>query len=269
MDILKRSLAPVTDRAWKEIDDQATRSIKGNLSARRLVDFSGPHGWTLGAINTGRLEIAESKLIKGVSWGLRKALPLVEIRVPFALKQMEIDSVERGLKAPDLEPVHAAAVKSAIFEETALYHGFAEAGVEGIIPSSPHKAIDLGTGVGRYMEAVEKAVLTIQKAGIGGPYNFILGTVAYSTLMQGDDRGYPLKKRILGVLDGGDLFWSPVIEGGVVLSSRGGDFELTVGQDFSIGYAAHSREEVELYITETFTFQVLEPAAAVALTCKK
>ena len=51
------------------------------------------------------------------------------------------------------------------------------------------------------------------------------------------------------------------IQGGVLLSVRGGDYELTVGQDLSIGYADHDRHTVELYLTESFTFRVLEPRA--------
>jgi uncharacterized linocin/CFP29 family protein len=60
--------------------------------------------------------------------------------------------------------------------------------------------------------------------------------------------------------------WAPAIQGGaVLLSVRGGDFELTVGQDLSIGYATHDRTDVELYLTESFTFRVLEEKAAIFL----
>jgi uncharacterized linocin/CFP29 family protein len=51
----------------------------------------------------------------------------------------------------------------------------------------------------------------------------------------------------------------------VLLSVRGGDYQLTVGEDLSIGYALTDRHTVELYLTESFTFRVLEPAAAVHL----
>ncbi|HPC23846.1 MAG TPA: family 1 encapsulin nanocompartment shell protein, partial [Phycisphaerae bacterium] len=63
----------------------------------------------------------------------------------------------------------------------------------------------------------------------------------------------------------GDILWSPALDGGLLLSKRGGDFEMTVGQDIVIGYAHHDRYKVELYLTESFTFRVLEPLAAVAL----
>ena len=65
---------------------------------------------------------------------------------------------------------------------------------------------------------------------------------------------------------GGPITWSPVLQGGLLLSTRGGDFELTLGQDLSLGYAGHSRDQVELYLTESVTFRVIEPAAAVVFS---
>jgi uncharacterized linocin/CFP29 family protein len=62
------------------------------------------------------------------------------------------------------------------------------------------------------------------------------------------------------------LVWAPALQGGaVLLSTRGGDYELTVGQDLSVGYAIHDRADVELFLTESFTFRVLEEKAAIFL----
>ena len=55
------------------------------------------------------------------------------------------------------------------------------------------------------------------------------------------------------------------IQGGVVLSLRGGDFKIESGQDLSIGYLDHDADVVRLYLEESFNFRVLEPDAAVAL----
>ncbi|MEP7051724.1 MAG: family 1 encapsulin nanocompartment shell protein, partial [Pseudomonadota bacterium] len=64
----------------------------------------------------------------------------------------------------------------------------------------------------------------------------------------------------------GSLIWAPALaEGAVLMSTRGGDYELTVGQDLSVGYASHDRTTVELYLTESFTFRVLEDKAAILL----
>ncbi len=44
-----------------------------------------------------------------------------------------------------------------------------------------------------------------------------------------------------------------------------GDFELTIGQDISIGYLSHSETAVRLYLQESITFLLLTTEAAVSL----
>jgi len=50
------------------------------------------------------------------------------------------------------------------------------------------------------------------------------------------------------------------------VTTRGGDFELSIGQDISIGYLSHSDSTVQLYLQETFVFRVLTTEASVALS---
>ena len=64
----------------------------------------------------------------------------------------------------------------------------------------------------------------------------------------------------------GNLIWAPAIEGAFVVTTRGGDFELSIGQDISIGYLSHTDSAVQLYLQETFVFRVLTSEAAVALS---
>jgi len=267
-DLLRRTLSPVTDEAWKEIDLQAKRILKGNLSARGLVDFSGPHGWGMAAVNLGSVRVGNNEPVKGVSWGRRETLELIETRSYFSLKQWELDNVSRGAKNPNLDSMLAAARKIAIFEETALYHGFGDAGIKGICESSSHKPVSLPPGdPDAFTEAVEAGVLALQKSGIGGPYALVLGTEPYALVKVGDPQAYPLRKQVDALATGG-VHWSPALHGGAILSRRGGDYEITVGQDLSIGYKSHDKDSVELYFTESFTFRVLEPAAGIELKLK-
>jgi uncharacterized linocin/CFP29 family protein len=265
-DILRRSLAPITEEAWKEIDLQASQTLKGNLSGRRLVDFSGPHGWTMAAVNLGSVGTGET--VNGVNWGRRDTLNLIEIRAPFSLKLSELDNVPRGGKAPDLKPLIAAACNVALFEDGAVYNGFDTAGIKGIAEASTHTPILFPPdALGTFTESVEAGVLAIQKLGIEGPYALVLGTAPYAMLQVGDPNAYPLRKRVQRIATGG-IFWSPALQGGMILSRRGGDFEMTVGQDLSVGYLSHGKESIDLYLTESFTFRVLEPSAAVVLKVK-
>jgi uncharacterized linocin/CFP29 family protein len=63
----------------------------------------------------------------------------------------------------------------------------------------------------------------------------------------------------------GPIVSAPGLDGAVVLSQRGGDFELVVGQDFTVGYLDHTASKVRLYVQESLTFRVLSPEAAVPL----
>ncbi len=166
--------------------------------------------------------------------------------MPFTLRIWELDDVERGAKAPDLVALTEAARKVATFEETAIYRGFDGAGIQGLLSASSHPPVPLSPDRSRLTESVEQALLAIQEAKIGGPFELMLGTEPYKWLMLGEPDAYPLRHRIEALVTGG-IHWSPVLEGGAVLSRRGGDFELTVGQDLSIGYKIHTAQDVELY----------------------
>jgi uncharacterized linocin/CFP29 family protein len=267
MDILKRSMAPITDAAWSIIEGQAKSILSGNLSGRKLVDFQGPKGLDFAAVNLGTLRIGNADAAKGVTWGVREVQPLVEVRISFALDIWDLDNVSRGSLTPDVSAVDAAARKMAAFEETAVYKGFEAGGIKGILPASPNKAVPLPKEAAQLPEAVESAILAVERHGIGGPYALVLGTKTYQMLMVGDEKGYPLRKRIDDMVRGG-IHWSPVVEGGVLISRRGGDYMFTSGLDLSIGYHSHTTKKVELFLTESFTFQVIEPAAAVGLQAK-
>jgi uncharacterized linocin/CFP29 family protein len=263
-DRLRRSLAPLSEAAWEEVDAAAAQVLKGQLSARKLVDFDGPHGPQFGAANLGRLAVSDSDGPGGVPWGRREVRPLIEVRIPFVVSQMELDNVDRGCKDTDLSAVEEAARKLVTFEETAIYQGFKAGDITGMIPAAEHEALHLHSDADKLTESAAKGVKRLRRAGVGGPYALVLGTEHYYPLMQAGKSGYPPKRIIRDTL-GGEILWSPAVEDGVLLSTRGGDFELVVGEDISIGYAMHDRDNVELYLTESFTFRVLDPAAAIVL----
>ena len=266
MDLLKRGLAPITSEAWKQIDDEARRVLKLHLAGRQLVDFKGPHGWQLASVDTGRLKQIESTAPDKVAHAIRDVRPLVELRSNFLLETLELDYAARGADDLDLDAVIAAAERIARAEDSAIFRGLPAGGIVGMIEASPHTPIEVNTP-GDWPRAVSRAKEALRLAGIDGPYALAAGPTAYAELTSESDDGYPLRKRLQESIAEGSLVWAPAIaEGAVLLSARGGDYELTVGQDLSVGYAGTERDKVELYITESFTFRVLETKAAVLLT---
>ena len=264
MDLLKREHAPILPDAWALIDAEAARVLRLNLAGRKLVDFKGPLGWRAGAVNTGRLRLMQEHPVEHVSAGLRVVQPLVEIRTPIYLDTLELDIVARGADDPDLSHVVQAAERAARVEDHAIFHGYPEASIAGILPSTPHTAITVD-GPSDWPAAVVRAKETLRAAGIGGPYALAMGPAAYDELSAATEDGYPIRKRIERQIIEGPFVWAPALKGAVLLSVRGGDFELTVGQDLAIGFACYERSRIELYLTESFTFRVLTPEAAVHL----
>jgi uncharacterized linocin/CFP29 family protein len=265
LDLLKRELAPILPPAFAAIDAEAARVLKLNLAARRIVDFRGPYGWELASVNTGRLAKLSEELDPQVHVGIRQAQPLVELRMPIRLPIAELDSIARGAPDPDLRAVVAAAEKLAHVEDSAIFNGLPAAGIEGIIPASPHHPHKLPPDVTHLPRAILTARETLRQAGVDGPYALVLDAAYTAQVLAAAEDGYPLAKRLTDAVLDGPLVRAPAIEGGVLLSVRGGDYELTVGQDLSIGYAAHDPHIVELYLTESFTFRVLEAVAAVRM----
>src|ERR1700741_3309140 len=132
MNDLNRELAPISDAAWKGIEAEAKRTLKGTLAARRVVDFTGPLGWDHSAVNTGRTDALREPPAARIEGRLRRGPPLVELRAPFELARAELEAVARGSKDPDLDAVRKATYQIAIAEDRLVFHGYAAGHVEGI-----------------------------------------------------------------------------------------------------------------------------------------
>jgi uncharacterized linocin/CFP29 family protein len=263
MDLLKRHLAPIVPAAWDAIDDEARAILAQYLAGRKLVDFRGPFGWEYAAVNTGELRPIKDTP-EQVHVDLRHVQPLIELRAPIRLDIAELDSVARGATSPDLADVARAAEKVAHIEDTAIFHGYAQAGIAGIVEASPHAPLSVSSALD-FPRAYLAATDILRNAGVTGPYALALGPRAFDDVMAGTREGYPISKQMQSQVVDGPLVRAGALNGALVMSVRGGDYELTVGQDLSIGYTYHDQHTVQLFLTESFAFRVLEPAAAVHL----
>jgi uncharacterized linocin/CFP29 family protein len=264
MNHLLRSQAPVSDAGWELLDREARDRLAPALAARKLVDFSGPHGWEHSATNLGRVSAPESGSSEGVSVMRRKVLPLLEVRADFALARAELRDADRGADDADLASLDTAAHQIAVAENVAVFHGLAGASA-GIAEVSPHKQTKLGDVADAYPRKVAGAVEQLLCSGVAGPYGLALGRDQYRRVVEtAEHGGYPLFDHLGRILHG-PIVWAPGVDGAVVLSLRGEDFIFESGQDLSIGYDSHDGEVVRLYIEESFSFHVATPEAAVAL----
>ncbi|MEA2950358.1 MAG: hypothetical protein QOI40_5688 [Alphaproteobacteria bacterium] len=263
MNNLHRELAPISDAAWADIEEETSRTLKRYLAARRVVDVHGPGGIGLSAVGTGHLR-AIAAPGDGILARQREVKALVELRVPFDLDRQAIDDVERGANDSDWQPAKDAARQIAFAEDRAIFDGYAAAGIDGLRQGTSNPIMTLPADVRDYPEAVAQALSQLRLVGVNGPYSVLLGADAYTALAETSDHGYPVLEHVQRLVKDA-IIWAPAIAGAFVLTTRGGDFDLHIGQDVSIGYSSHTDSAVRLYLQETLTFLLLTTEAVVAL----
>ena len=264
MNNLHRELAPISDAAWAQIEEETSRTFKRYLAGRRVVDVQGPAGTALSAVGTGHLRsIAAPR--DGIVSRQREVKALVELRFPFELDRQAIDDVERGANDSDWQPAKDAARQIAFAEDCAVFEGYAAAGIGGIRQGTSNPIKTLPADVRKYPDAIAEGLSQLRLVGVNGPYAVLLGAEAYTALAETSDYGYPVLEHVKRLVKD-RIVWAPAIAGAFVLTTRGSDFDLHIGQDVSIGYLSHTDAAVRLYLQETFTFLYLTSEAAVALS---
>jgi uncharacterized linocin/CFP29 family protein len=261
MSHLLRGHAPITEAGWAQIDAEARERLTPGLGARRVIDFAGPHGWQHSATNLGRVEAIAGG--DGLEARRRRVLPLVEVRAPFALAREDLRAGDRGAEDVDFGPLDAAAQLVVEAENRAVFHGWPEAGIDGIAAASRHEALRHEGGFDAFPARVAAGVERLLRGGVGGAYGLALGRESWTRVVEtAEHGGYPLLRHLREIL-GGPTVWAPGVDGAVIVSLRGGDYLFDCGQDISVGYDSHDADTVTLYLEESFSFRAVTPEAAV------
>ena len=264
MNHLLRQIAPISESGWALLDQEARQRLGATLGARKLVDYGGPYGWHFSAANLGRVKAVVAEPGDGVSALQRLVLPAVEFRTDFVLSRDALSDYDRGAVDTDLTALDDAAHRIAVAENSAVFHGLEETGISGIAEASTQAPIPLGEDVKTYPRHVAQAVEMLRNAGVGGPFGLALGPRAYTASTEVVELSGLVLDHLAEILEG-PVVWAPGVRGGVVLSQRGSDFLMEVGQDLSIGYDHHDAETVHLYFEESFVVRIATPEAAVWL----
>ncbi|HPG27223.1 MAG TPA: family 1 encapsulin nanocompartment shell protein [Myxococcota bacterium] len=262
---MNRHLAPISDTAWRRIESEARDMLTMRLAARRLVDFEGPFGWLHSGLDLGRAESLECEVDSRATIRRRVVRPLIELRVPFTLERQAIERADRGASRIDLDPLREAARVFAAAEDDAIFEGYADADIPGLITDSTNEGVAISGEGTRLADAVAEALEQLRRAGVSGPYVVALGPEAHKALARASGAGgYPMARHVRGLVDR-DVIWAATLRGGVVASLRGGDFRMVCGRDAAIGYVGHDDDHIRLYLEESFTAELTGPEAAVPL----
>ncbi len=255
MSMLKRNMAPMPSEIWNEIDERAETVLKNILSARKVVHVEGPMGWDYPVVSEGRLDIIDDNEDKDVSVGTYRVKALLEARISFELDRWELDNITRGAKDIDLEPLEEATKKLAYFEENLIYNGYKNGNVKGLNDVAGHR-LNFGKDETSILDAISEARFLLMEAYGEKPYSLVVGRKAFK-LLNTVYEGYPLVKTVSSIIDG-NVILSDAVDGAFLIPFDHEDIELTIGQDFSIGYENHDDKKIKLFITESLTFRVLD-----------
>ncbi|AWB89830.1 family 1 encapsulin nanocompartment shell protein [Salinibacterium hongtaonis] len=262
---LLRRHAPISRPGWRMLDQEARDRLVAALGARKLVDFAGPLGWKHSASVVGRTTPIAEMPVDGLTAKLRRVLPLTEVRADFEMSRDELQNFDRGAVDTDVDALADAALRLASLENAAVFHGWDGAGITGITQATPHSPVPRVADFNDYPKRVAKAVETLLSSGVSGPYGLAVAPETYTSIVETEEEGgYPLFDHVRQIL-GGPIVWTPGVEGGVVVSLRGGDFLFESGEDLAIGFSGYTTDAVQLYLEETFSFRVATPEAAIAL----
>lgn len=263
MNNLHRELAPVSAAAWASMEEEARRTFTLHLAGRRVSEVRAPEEPVLAAVGTGHLTDVGPPA-DGVIARLRTAVPVVELTVPFTVSRRAVDDVERGAQDPDWQPVKDAARTMAFAEDRTVFDGYPAAGIVGIRSGSSNPVLTLPADAREYPDVMSQAQASLRLAGVGAPYALLLSASAYTAVSETSDHGYPVREHLARLVDG-PIIWAPAISGAFLVSTRGGDFEMHLAQDLSIGYEKHDADNVHLYFIEAMTFLVHTPEAGIPL----
>jgi uncharacterized linocin/CFP29 family protein len=186
---------------------------------------------------------------------------LTELRAEFSISWADIDVFERAGPRLEAKAAEDAAREMALAEDALLFYG--GSGRPGLLTAhdTPRIALSDWSQPGRVVVDLLTAVERLDTLGVKGPYEAVLSPHHYYSYLRqtGEGGGYPAAKQ-LGIVIA-KVYNSSAVEGAALFSTRGGDFLVTVGGDFTVGYRSHNDTAVHLFCTETIAGQLLTPEA--------
>ncbi|HEY9842772.1 MAG TPA: family 1 encapsulin nanocompartment shell protein [Candidatus Obscuribacterales bacterium] len=265
----RQHLAPLSAKDWDLVQGQARDTLAKQLAGRRVVDVKGPMGMQYHGVGTGRLKTCQLPDHADVSAGIRQILPMLEVRKSFQLELEEFDALARGAQDIDLDPLVEAAKSLATLEDRIVFHGLEQAGIQGMIQATPLTPQNLASDSGQFMQDLATGIGRLRTETVEGSptdnFHLVLSPELRRFISSQYIGSHSLRQEILKLI-GGQIYTSNALGQALLVNAGSGHYELTLAQDFTLGYEHHDADSVSLFLMEAFTFQVLNPEASLLLT---
>ena len=240
MNNLHRELAPISDAAWAQIEEEATRTLKRYLAGRRVVDVKGPAATAFppSAPATCKTIAAPDE---GILARQREVKPLVELRASRSSWIAQADRRRRaGRERLRLAAGEGRGAKDRLCRGPRDLRGLRRRRHRG--HAAGHEQPDHDAcrpTCAQYPDAIAQA---LSQLASGRRQRALFRAARRRRLYGAVARPATTAIRCWSTSSGWSTTRSsgrPAIDGAFVLTTRGGDFDLHIGQDVSIGYLSH------------------------------
>ena len=266
MNNLHRELAPISDAAWSQIEEEATRTLKRHLAG--ATRGGRPRAGRVRACQPSAPATSpdSTRPATAVAARLREVQPLVELRV--AVRAGPAGDRRRGARRAGLRLAAGQGRRPAARVRRGPRHlrrlrrrrhpGHPPGHSNPVDRAARRCARRTRTRSPRRSASCGWSASMARTAWCSAPTPTPRSARPATTAIRCSSTS--------GGWSSDEIIWAPAIAGAFVLTTRGGDFALHIGQDVSIGYLSHTDGAVRLYLQETLTFLLLTAEAAVALS---
>jgi uncharacterized linocin/CFP29 family protein len=242
------------------IEKQVIASAQRLLTARRYLDFEGPLGGGLTALQVGeRSRHAE----RGAEISARRSLSVPEIDDVFVVPIADVEAHLQHGSPLDLEPAERAAENVALAEEHVVYHGVAGLGIAGLCthPEVSRVALTDWSTPERAVDNLIAAADLLDARGARGPLALAVAPTLYNALFRKYEGSDVLALDHLRRLADGGIFKAHVlVDSAVLVSPDVGP--LVCGNDVHVRYLETSRHALHFVVSASIVLRLDEPAAS-------
>jgi uncharacterized linocin/CFP29 family protein len=267
-ELLNRGDAPFSDKVWAAIDAAVVGAAKSQLGARRVLPIEGPFGLGLKSLPVRDQPAAEgltpdSAVIIGVP-----PPPVLGIASGFRLAARDIAAFEQFGMALDLGEAARAAISVANQEDSLIFNGSKEAGVDGLLTAKGVHSAKLKewTQIGTAATDIIEAVTKLDAAGFHGPYALALSADRYNLMLRRYPQGAGTELEHLRLIATEGVVKAAAIRSGGVLLASGVQYSsIVIGQDLMAGFVGPIGRDYEMTVSESLALRLLQPASVVVL----
>jgi uncharacterized linocin/CFP29 family protein len=279
MNFLGKEESPLSADEWKQIEEAVVQAARNTLVCRKFVPIFGPIGPghqmvpydVIYGMEPGVCEIRpgqEYETCEPVRTGVRKHIPIPTIYKDFVISWRDLEYWRQFNMPVDTSNAVAAAVATAVAEDTLILLGNKNLGLEGLMTAEGINKMSMSdwSVVGNAFNDVMAGISKLVEQGFYGNYYLVVNPKQYFQLNRMHDNSGLLEiEQIKKIVE--DVLQTPIVpENRALLVSAGPqNFDLVVAQDISVAYVESSNMNHIFRVLEMVALRIKRPGSILVI----